>query len=139
MKTALLSVLVMAASVAFAAEPGTVKIALFKEVISPEVGAKICGYDADQVSVTKHDDLYAIGLSVENGPDKLLIIALDLLGLDGETVRDLRAMSSKFSCAARIPECFGSGSWILARKTGRTSYSTRVATTPRGRGAGRGR
>ena len=55
MKTALLSVLVMAASVAFAAEPGTVKIAHFKEVISPEVGAKICGYDADQVSVTKHD------------------------------------------------------------------------------------
>ena len=41
MKNAFLSVLVLSASVAFAADPGTVKIAHFKEVISPEVGAKI--------------------------------------------------------------------------------------------------
>ena len=79
------------------ATPGTVKIAHFKEVISPEVGAKICGYDADQASVTKHDDLYAIGLSIENGAERLLIITLDLLGLDGETVRDLRAKCAKRS------------------------------------------
>ena len=101
MKPTVLSILVMAASVAFAADPGTVKIAHFQEIISPEVGAKICGYDADQVSVTKHDDLYAIGLSVENGADRLLIIALDLLGLDGETVRDLRAKCAK---KAGLPE-----------------------------------
>jgi len=101
MKNALLSVLALSASAVFAADPGTVKIAHFKEVISPEVGAKICGYDADQVSVTKHDDLYAIGLSVENGPDRLLIVALDLLGLDGETVRDLRSKCAK---KAGVPE-----------------------------------
>ena len=50
----LFAVLALSVTVAFAANPGTVKIAHFKEVISPEVGAKICGYDADQVSVTKH-------------------------------------------------------------------------------------
>ena len=101
MKNTLFAVLALSVTVAFAANPGTVKIAHFKEVISPEVGAKICGYDADQVSVTKHDDLYAIGLSVENGSDRLLIIALDLLGLDGETVRDLRAKCAK---KAGLPE-----------------------------------
>ena len=77
--------------IAGAAEsPRTVEISSFREIISPEVGAKICGYDADQTSVTKHDDLWAIGLRIDNGADGLLIIALDLLGLDGETVRDLR-------------------------------------------------
>ena len=75
----------------FAAEvPETVIIASFREIISPEVGAKICGYDADQVSVTKHDDLWAIGLRIDDGKKSILIVALDLLGLDGETVRDLR-------------------------------------------------
>ena len=72
------------------ADPGVVGVSSFREVISPEVGAKICGYDADQASVTKHDDLWAIGLRIDNGKESLLIIALDLLGLDGETVRDLR-------------------------------------------------
>ncbi len=55
MKNTLFAVLALSVTVAFAANPGTVTIAHFKEVISPEVGAKICGYDADQVSVTKHD------------------------------------------------------------------------------------
>ena len=71
-------------------EHQTVRIASFKTVISPEVGAKICGYDADQVSVTKHDDLWAIGLAIDDGRGKALIVAMDILGLDGETVRPLR-------------------------------------------------
>ena len=39
MKNTLFAVLALSVSVAFAANPGTVKIAHFKEVISPEVGA----------------------------------------------------------------------------------------------------
>ena len=68
----------------------TVRIASFREVISPAVGAKICGYDADQVSVTKHDDLWAIGLAIDDGTKKAMIVSFDLVGLDGETVRALR-------------------------------------------------
>ena len=85
---------VLAATCALA-DVGTVRIASFKEVISPEVGAKICGYDADQVSVEKHDDLWALGLAIDDGRSKALLVALDLLGLDGETVRDLRAKCAK--------------------------------------------
>lgn len=78
-------------------EYATVRIASFREVISPEVGAKICGYEADQVSVAKHDDLWAIGLAIDDGRQRSLIVALDLLGLDGETVRPLRR-----KCAAAL-------------------------------------
>lgn len=96
MKRILVSVFTILSSIGvFGA--GTVRITHFKEVISPEIGAKICGYDADQVSVTKHDDLFAIGLKVDNGRGQLLIIAMDILGLDGETVRDLRAKCAKMS------------------------------------------
>jgi len=81
-------------------EYGTVRIASFREVISPEIGAKICGYDADQVSVTKHDDLWAIGLAIDDGRKRSLIVALDLLGLDGETVHPLRR-----KCAEALGVC----------------------------------
>ena len=92
---ALLAVCTAAAAMA-AEPPKTVEIASFREVISPEVGAKICGYSADQTSVTKHDDLWAIGLVVDDGRERMLIVAFDLLGLDGETVRALRS-----KCAAK--------------------------------------
>ena len=90
MKRMLIAIAVLGVATLTRAAVGTVEISSFREIISPEVGAKICGYDADQVSVTKHDDLWAIGLRIDNGANGLLIVALDLLGLDGETVRDLR-------------------------------------------------
>ena len=70
---------------------GTVRIASFKRDITPEVGAEICGYAAGQRSVELHDPLYACGLCIDDGANKILIVALDLLGLDGFVVRDWRA------------------------------------------------
>ena len=59
------------------------KIAWFKKVISPEVGADIAGYGPrHHKSVAKLDDLYATGLCVDDGTAKVLLISLDLLGLD---------------------------------------------------------
>ena len=76
---------------------GTVRIASFKSVISPEVGAELCGYYANHKSVSKHDDLYAVGLCVDDGTNRILIVSLDLLGLDGDVTDGLRRR-----CAAEL-------------------------------------
>ena len=66
------------------------KIAWFKKNISPEIGAYIAGYDFNDVSVAKLDDLYACGMCADDGKNKVLIISLDLLGLDGWYIRKVR-------------------------------------------------
>ena len=70
---------------------GTVRIASFKRDITPTLGAEICGYAAGQRSVELHDPLFACGLCIDDGTNKILIVALDLLGLDGFVIRDWRA------------------------------------------------
>ena len=93
------AVLATALSLAsFAGEPlapGTIRIAWFKTDISPEVGSLICGYAPNQVSVEKHDPLFAVGLAMDDGRSRSLLVSLDLLGLDGATVRDLRGKLSR--------------------------------------------
>lgn len=69
---------------------GTVRIAHFRTVISPEIGAKIGGYYAEQTSIAKHDDLYMTGLCVDDGRDKVLIVAFDLVGLDHGHLAEMR-------------------------------------------------
>lgn len=76
---------------------GTVKIAHFRKAITPEVGAPLGGYYADQRSVAKHDDLFMTGLCVDDGRDKVLIVAFDLLGMDAGFVTRLRN-----ACAAAL-------------------------------------
>ena len=77
------------------------KIAFFKEIISPEVGAYLAGYSLNDKSVMKLDDLYATGLCVDDGTNKVLLISLDLLGLDGVFIQRVRK-----ECAAilSVPE-----------------------------------
>mgnify|MGYP006386639647 CR=1 FL=1 len=58
------------------------KIAFFKEKITPEIGAYLAGYGLNDKSVAILDDLYACGLYMDDGNKKALIISLDLLGLD---------------------------------------------------------
>ena len=72
------------------------KIAWFKKVISPEIGAKLAGYSLNDVSEMKLDDLYATGLYVEDGQgEKALIISLDLLGVDEWFIRKVRKACSE--------------------------------------------
>ena len=70
---------------------GTVKVAWFDRVISPEVGTDICGYDAYQHSVGKISDLHMSGLCVDDGERKTLLVSFDLLGMDTGWIRRLRA------------------------------------------------
>lgn len=73
----------------------TLDIAWFKVDISPDVGVPICGYAPNQVSVEKHDPLYAVGLAMDDGRRKSLLVSLDLVGLDGFVLRGLRAKLAK--------------------------------------------
>ena len=66
------------------------KIAWFKKNISPEVGAFLAGYGLDYRSKEKLDNLYASGLCMDDGKEKVLLISFDLLGLDEWYIKDLR-------------------------------------------------
>lgn len=85
---------VLAAGTCFA---GTVRIAHFRSDISPAVGENICGYAPNQRSVEKHDPLFACGLLIEEGTNRALLVALDLVGLDAEETRVVRV-----KCAAEL-------------------------------------
>lgn len=64
-----------------------------KICITPPAGIDLSGYGLrEQPSVGVHDDLFARALFLEQGGDKLLWLHCDLLGLDQERVRVLRAM-----------------------------------------------
>ena len=71
------------------------KIAWFRKVISPEVGAYLAGYSLKDKSVMKLDDLFADGLLVDDGERKILLISLDLLGVDEWFVRKVRKAVSE--------------------------------------------
>lgn len=66
------------------------KIASFKRVITPEIGAYLAGYGYYDKSNSIADDLYMTGLCVDDGERKALIISFDLLGLDGWYIRKIR-------------------------------------------------
>ena len=70
------------------------KIAWFKKVISPEVGAYLAGYGLNDRSVMKHDDLFADGLCLDDGERKVLLISMDLLGVDEWFIRKVRKTCS---------------------------------------------
>jgi len=77
------------------------KIAWFKENISPEVGTLLAGYGTTDRAVMKLDDLYAAGLCVEEGKNRVLIVSFDLLGLDGSFIQENR---KKLAGILGIPE-----------------------------------
>ncbi|MBR2364738.1 MAG: hypothetical protein IKA79_06015 [Lentisphaeria bacterium] len=66
------------------------KIAWFRKKITPEVGAYLAGYGLNDKSVALLDDLYAAGLCVDDNERKVLIISLDLLGLDEWFIKKCR-------------------------------------------------
>ena len=66
------------------------RVACFKTNISPEIGVFLAGYSVKDKSVAKLDDLYACGVCIDDGINKILLISLDLLGLDGWYIRRVR-------------------------------------------------
>ena len=73
------------------------KIAWFKRVITPEIGAFLAGYSLNDKSVAKLDDLYMTGLCADDGERKVLIVSFDLLGLDEGFSRKVRK-----ACAEKL-------------------------------------
>lgn len=78
------------------AEGDVIRAAWFKEIITPEVGVNLGGYSADQKSIVKADELYACGLALDDTRGgRILLVAYDLLGLDGSYVQSLRKECAK--------------------------------------------
>jgi neutral ceramidase len=71
--------------------------------ITPPVGVELAGFAARrQPSVGVHDDLYARGLCLEQGQEKLLWLHADLLGFEQRHVRRLRsALARQLGLAER--------------------------------------
>lgn len=87
----LASVLFTAAAVA---GPGKIKAKWFEADISPDIGALLAGYGANDVSVAKYDDLLASGLCLDDGTNRILIVSLDLIGLDYDSIKRIRRQLS---------------------------------------------
>lgn len=77
------------------------KIAWFKKVITPEIGAYLAGYSVFDKSLEKHDELYADGLCINDSERKVLMISLDLLGLDEWFIKKVRSECAK---VLEVPE-----------------------------------
>ena len=76
---------------------GTVKAAWFEVDITPEVGARIVGYDRNDYSEAKYDELKAIGLGVDDGTNRAMIVSLDLIGMDYGCIKEIRRRLSRIT------------------------------------------
>ncbi len=86
---------------AFAAEPGKIKAKWFEADISPDVGALIAGYGENDMSVAKYDNLLASGICLNDGTNRVVLVSLDLMGLDYAAIKRLRRI---LSSATGAPE-----------------------------------
>ena len=78
-----------------AAEPATVKAAWFETDISCEIGDDIAGYEYHDAAVEKCDPLLATGLCVDDGERRVLLVSLDLLGIDSCVLKPFRQRCAK--------------------------------------------
>lgn len=69
----------------------TVRAVWTEEVISCEVGTLLAGYNANDVSVVKADDLMLCACGVDDGTNHIFIFSFDLLGIDSFNIVPLRA------------------------------------------------
>lgn len=72
-------------------KPKTIKAAWFTKTITCEVGALLAGYGPHDVSTSKLDELEANGLCLDDGQKKVLLISLDLLGINADALKPMRA------------------------------------------------
>ena len=77
-----------------AAGPEKIKAKWFDADITPPIGALIAGYGTNDVSETKYDDLFASGLCLDDGKNRVMLVSLDLIGLDYESIVTIRRMMS---------------------------------------------
>lgn len=95
MKRTLTAIVVFAATSVFAAAPGKIKAKWFEADITPDIGSRIAGYGTNDVSVAKYDDLLASGLCLDDGENRIMLLSLDILGLDYGSIVEVRRMMSR--------------------------------------------
>ena len=66
-----------------------------EEVISCEIGTPLAGYNANDISMEKSDDLMLCACGVDDGKNRIFIFSLDLLGIDSHNIVPLRASVAK--------------------------------------------
>ena len=81
-----------AATVSGGSGQGKIRAKWFEADITPEIGVKIAGYDTNDVSVAKHDNLFASGLCLDDGSNRVMLVALDLSGMDYPDILEMRRM-----------------------------------------------
>ena len=74
---------------------GTVKAAWFVKDISCKVGTPLAGYGPNDISVAKLDDLQLLGLALDDGSTKTLMMSFDLIGMDADIIRRIRSACAK--------------------------------------------
>ena len=79
---------------AVAADPGMIKAKWFEADITPDIGTLIAGYGPNDVSVAKYDNLLASGLCLNDGTNRILLVSLDLLGMDYDSIKRVRKQLS---------------------------------------------
>ena len=87
-------VVVSAAEPAANGAPQKIRARWFEANISPDVGTLLAGYGMNDVSEAKYDDLLATGLCLDDGSNRVVLISLDLLGLDYTSIREIRKIVS---------------------------------------------
>ena len=87
LKIMLASIVLAATSVA---ATGTIKAKWFEADISPDIGTLLAGYGTNDVSVAKFDNLLASGLCLDDGTNRILVVSLDLLGMDYDSIKRIR-------------------------------------------------
>ena len=90
--TALLSALCLSAH---ADSDGTMRACWCDAVISPEIGTPLAGYNANDISVAKADDLMLCAVGVDDGASRVFIFSFDLLGVDARNIVSFRADVAK--------------------------------------------
>ncbi len=85
--------LLLHAGTAFAGE--TLRAAWFVRDISCKVGSLLAGYGPNDVSVAKFDDLQLHCLALDDGRTKTLLMSFDLIGMDADIIRRMRAACAK--------------------------------------------
>ncbi|MDE3275005.1 MAG: hypothetical protein PUJ80_03160 [Verrucomicrobiota bacterium] len=73
----------------------TIQAAWFTKIITCEIGSLLAGYGPHDVSTSKYDELEANGLCLDDGERKVLIVSLDLLGINEDALKPMRMRLAK--------------------------------------------
>ena len=85
----------LAACAGGAADRSAFRAAWTEEVISCPIGTPLAGYNANDVSVAKADDLMLCACGIDDGKNRVFILVFDLLGIDAFNIVSMRASVAK--------------------------------------------